>query len=175
MRRSPHHYGAAALAAAALLSITAVATAAPATAAATPLAGSEPAPRGGVGTASEGSSWISGDTYHQTVFNHHLKPSDSERWEGRCPSDFPYLDQRVVTAGMEGNTGVRGFTVQKESNWLAIGEGLFVRSYVPIPGSPGWKYVTGTAGTVTNWSVTHQHLRVDMTCTSNAAYAWSVY
>jgi hypothetical protein len=40
---------------------------------------------------------------------------------------------------MEGNTGVRGFTVQKETNWLAIGEGLFVRSSVPMPGSPGWK------------------------------------
>jgi hypothetical protein len=113
--------------------------------------------------------------HREYIIDYHIKPSDSEKWEGRCPISHPYLADDVVSHDFVNSGGVRGFELQRESDWVAIGADYKLFSPEAVPGLPGRKYVTGTGGTLTNWSVTHQWLKLQMVCTSDPNVAYIIY
>jgi hypothetical protein len=119
-------------------------------------------------SAAEGNRATAGDTYTETVFDHALKGSDSESWGGKCPASHPFLDGSVGTDNLLVG---KGFRIERETpSALHMNEtfGLF-RELTRVGTTV---YYLGNGGTVTNWSVVRQHLKIEMVCTSDPNRAW---
>ena len=137
------------------------------------LAGS-PAPA----EAAVGDSWIIGDSYHRVLLQGDVYGFETERWQAICPSAYPYLDRRAGTDGRGLGKGI----IASETDWgVVIVEGSGILG-VADPNKRTWRtqpngdhIYTGNAGVATNTRLaTPRGAYVEMVCTSNAYWAWTL-
>lgn len=120
--------------------------------------------------AAEGDSAIDGHTYREVIFDHALKPYDSEQWLAECPAPFPFLS--TARSSNDEHVGFGLHITQESPAALHMVEDPFwSRWFVQIDDDT--QAIIRNSGTVTNWWPSRQHLRVEMVCTSDLAEAWT--
>lgn len=120
--------------------------------------------------AAEGDNAIEGRTYREVIFDHALKPYDSEQWVAECPASFPFLSTARSSNDEHVGFGLH-ITQESPAALHMVDEGFWSKWFVQIDGET--QAITRNNGTVTNWWPSRQHLRVEMVCTSELAEAWT--